>query len=57
MEKLQTTIQIDRDVHKMLKVFCAEHNLKINDWVSGYLRNYFTKNIEEIKNAQNHPIL
>lgn len=48
MKKKQTPIQIDLDLHKILKVYCAENDLKITELVSNLLRNYFTK-IEEGK--------
>jgi len=48
MKKKQTPIQIDLDLHKTLKVHCAEQGLKINELVQTLLQNYFTK-IEEGK--------
>lgn len=48
MKKKQTPIQIDLDLHKILKVHCAENDLKINELVQNLLKEYFTK-IEEGK--------
>jgi predicted HicB family RNase H-like nuclease len=48
MKKKQTPIQIDLDLHKILKVHCAEQGIKINELVQKLLQNYFTK-IEEGK--------
>lgn len=48
MKKKQTPIQIDLDLHKILKVHCAEQGIKINKLVQKLLQNYFTK-IEEGK--------
>lgn len=48
MKKKQTPIQIDIDLHKNLKVHCAEQGIKINELVQNLLKDYFTK-IEEGK--------
>jgi len=31
------TITISVEVHKMIKVYCAQNNLKINDWTEKQL--------------------
>lgn len=27
------TLKISEDTHKKLKIFCAEHSFKINEWI------------------------
>jgi hypothetical protein len=37
------TITISADVHKMIKVYCAQNNLKINDWTEKQLLELMNK--------------
>jgi hypothetical protein len=32
------TLKISEELHKKIKVFCAENDLKINDWVEKELK-------------------
>ena len=31
------TITISAEVHKMIKIYCAQNNLKINEWTESQL--------------------
>ncbi len=43
MNKSKSPIQIDVDVHKMLKLHCAKNDVKIGMWVSDFIRDYLLK--------------
>jgi hypothetical protein len=43
---MKKTLKIDKDTHLRLKVFCAEHGFKINEWVDVIIN----QTIDKIKN-------
>lgn len=38
------TLKITDELHRKIKVFCAENDLKINEWVEKELENILTSN-------------
>lgn len=38
------TLKISNELHKEIKVFCAENSLKINEWVENELKKTLPKN-------------
>lgn len=41
------TLKITDELHRKIKVFCAENNLKINEWVEKELNEVFIKSTYE----------
>jgi len=51
------TLKISEELHKKIKVFCAENGLKINDWVEKELKKIiidkdYTEFINKIKKSR-----
>jgi len=46
------TLKITDELHRKIKVFCAENELKMNDWVEKTLENMLASN--EPKNKREH---
>ncbi len=45
------TLKISEDLHRKIKVFCAENNLKINEWADVQLKSIL--NVEENRKKEN----
>lgn len=43
------TLKISEDTHKKLKIFCAEHSFKINEWVEILINKEMNESIKTKK--------
>ena len=49
------TLKITDELHRKIKVFCAENNLKINEWVEQELNDILTPNEPKQKPTTQRP--
>jgi hypothetical protein len=47
------TLKIPDELHRKIKVFCAENNLKINEWVEKELNSVLLKWVWELDTPDN----
>lgn len=47
------TIKISDELHRKIKVFCAENDLKINEWVEKELQSVILNHVYEFDTNEN----
>ena len=44
---MATKIQLDEETHRLLKIYCAKHDLKMGAFVSGLIRARINHDVQE----------